>query len=119
MNCIAQGYPAPNISWIRADGKPLPGGMAKFNVSYLLLTFHSLFKLNFGLIKGPILHVDNITKEDRGVYKCTATNLIGSGAEWTLKVSVRCKNKRFFCLLKPHYNTLFFYYLLYLIYFYL
>ncbi len=27
---------------------------------------------------------------DRGVYKCIATNLIGSGSEWTLKLSVRC-----------------------------
>lgn len=32
----------------------------------------------------------NISMYDRGVYKCIATNLIGSGSEWTLKVSVRC-----------------------------
>jgi hypothetical protein len=26
MMCKAQGYPKPKISWIRADGKPLPDG---------------------------------------------------------------------------------------------
>ena len=35
----------------------------------------------------------NISMYDRGVYKCIATNLIGSGSEWTLKVSVRCMKK--------------------------
>ena len=34
----------------------------------------------------------NVTEKDRGVYKCIATNLIGYGYEWTLKVAVRCKN---------------------------
>ena len=33
LHCIAQGYPKPNISWIRADGKSLHDGSAKFNVS--------------------------------------------------------------------------------------
>lgn len=72
LDCRAQGYPRPNISWIRADGKPLGNGMAKFN--------------------GEVLRLRNISMNDRGVYKCIATNLIGSGAEWTLKISVRCKN---------------------------
>ncbi len=30
--------------------------------------------------------------QDRGVYKCIASNLIGYGNERTIKVSVRCKN---------------------------
>lgn len=38
-----------------------------------------------------MLSIKNISKSDRGVYKCLASNLIGYGAEWTLKVSVRCK----------------------------
>ncbi|RNA03685.1 lachesin [Brachionus plicatilis] len=69
LDCMAQGYPKPNISWIRADSKPLQGGIAKFNDQRLMLR--------------------NISMHDRGVYKCIATNLIGSGSEWTLKVSVR------------------------------
>lgn len=43
--------------------------------------------------KGQALMLRNISMYDRGVYKCIATNLIGSGSEWTLKVSVRCKTK--------------------------
>jgi hypothetical protein len=31
--------------------------------------------------------------EDRGVYKCIASNLIGYGYERTIKVSVRCIKK--------------------------
>lgn len=69
FDCFAQGYPAPNISWIRADSKALSGGLAQYN--------------------GRSLRLTNISTEDRGVYKCIATNLIGSGSEWTLKLSVR------------------------------
>jgi hypothetical protein len=42
-------------------------------------------------MKGEVLRIRNITMSDRGVYKCIATNLIGSGSEWTLKLSVRCE----------------------------
>ena len=33
LDCKAQGYPRPNISWIRADSKPFHGGIAKHNVN--------------------------------------------------------------------------------------
>lgn len=69
FDCKAQGYPKPNISWIRAESKPLHDGLAKFN--------------------GDVLRIRNISVSDRGVYKCIAWNLIGSGAQWTLKLSVR------------------------------
>lgn len=69
LTCIAQGYPAPAIAWIRADSKAIQGEIARYDSSVLQLL--------------------NVTKHDRGVYKCIATNLIGSGIEWTLKISVR------------------------------
>lgn len=69
LTCIAQGYPKPKIAWIRADAKPLQHDLAKYD--------------------GSVLQLKNVTKQDRGVYKCLATNLIGSGTEWTLKLSVR------------------------------
>lgn len=69
LTCIAQGYPKPKIAWIRADSKAIQNNIAKY--------------------ASPVLQLKNVTKEDRGVYKCIATNLIGSGTEWTLKISVR------------------------------
>lgn len=39
LDCNAQGYPAPNISWIRADSKPLQGGLARFNVLIFFIYF--------------------------------------------------------------------------------
>ena len=38
LKCISQGYPMPNVSWIRGDGKPLPGGSAIHHV-YLTCLF--------------------------------------------------------------------------------
>lgn len=49
-------------------------------------------KIDKLFFKGDVLRIRNITIDDRGVYKCIAWNLIGSGAQWTLKLSVRCKN---------------------------
>ena len=48
----------------------------------------SVFIFQFKQANLLITHID---MTDRGVYKCIATNLIGSGSEWTLKMSVRCK----------------------------
>lgn len=33
LSCLSQGYPTPNVSWIRADGVPLPSGAAIHHVS--------------------------------------------------------------------------------------
>jgi hypothetical protein len=38
FDCKAQGYPRPNISWIRAESKPLHGGIAKYNVKKLIIS---------------------------------------------------------------------------------
>lgn len=91
LNCLSQGYPQPNVSWIRADGRPLPGGFARHYVivSYNLRILKILFLYDF-FFKGGQFEILNIKKEDRGVYKCVSTNLIGNGAEWTLKIAVRC-----------------------------
>ena len=36
------------------------------------------------------LPINDIRKQDRGIYKCLAINLVGYGDVWTLKVNVKC-----------------------------
>lgn len=51
LDCLAQGYPWPNISWIRADSRPLQGGLARYNVlttfTFVVVVTHSNFLLVF------------------------------------------------------------------------
>ncbi|CAF0747085.1 unnamed protein product [Didymodactylos carnosus] len=71
LTCNAQGYPTPKIEWQRADGKPLSSGEIRQ--------------------VGTQLQLNHVTRADGGIYKCLANNLVGFGAEWTLKLSVRFK----------------------------
>jgi hypothetical protein len=51
FDCKAQGYPKPNISWIRADSKPLHGGFARHNVKicniFFLVKEHKFNIMNY------------------------------------------------------------------------
>ncbi|CAF1488042.1 unnamed protein product, partial [Rotaria sordida] len=67
--CNAQGYPTPNIEWQKADAQPLGSGHIRQ--------------------VGSQLHLYHVTSRDSGIYKCLASNLVGFGSEWTLKLSVR------------------------------
>ncbi|CAF3468761.1 unnamed protein product, partial [Rotaria sp. Silwood2] len=67
--CNAQGYPAPNIEWQKADAQPLSSGHIRQ--------------------VGSQLHLYQVTSRDSGIYKCLASNLVGFGSEWTLRLSVR------------------------------
>jgi hypothetical protein len=89
LECISQGYPKPTISWVRANGRPLPDGNAIFYVSLFYFFFDEFLK-EFSYLKGNQLKIKKINKEDRGVFLCLSSNLIGSGAQWTVKVAVRC-----------------------------
>lgn len=68
MKCYAEGYPRPTITWSRQSGKLLPEGS---NV-YL----------------GPELRINNVSKEDRGVYYCTASNAVGDPAQKSINLEV-------------------------------
>ncbi|CAF0968482.1 unnamed protein product [Rotaria magnacalcarata] len=67
--CNAQGYPAPTIEWQKADAQPLSSGHIRQ--------------------MGSQLHLHQVTRRESGIYKCLASNLVGFGSEWTLKLSVR------------------------------
>ncbi|CAF4310407.1 unnamed protein product, partial [Adineta steineri] len=65
--CNAQGYPTPKIEWQKADARPLTSGYIR-QVGSQLQLYH-------------------VSSKDTGIYKCLASNLVGFGSEWTLKLS--------------------------------
>lgn len=73
MNCYANGYPQPTISWRRNKNSliPINGGVA--------------------IHRGNILNLRNVTKEDRGTYYCVADNGVSPGARRGISVEVEFK----------------------------
>ncbi|XP_069501495.1 neural cell adhesion molecule L1 isoform X2 [Ambystoma mexicanum] len=59
LECIAEGYPTPEIWWERLNGE-VPNGR---------VTYHSFRK---------ILQISNVAEEDDGEYQCTVSNQKGT-----------------------------------------
>jgi hypothetical protein len=56
----------------------------------------NFFKIHYQIIfKSETLKIRKTKITDRGVYKCLASNLIGYGTEWTIKLSINCKERYF------------------------
>lgn len=68
LTCGAQGYPTPNITWVRPNGKPVPGR----GYSY----------------QGDVLTLTDLTEDDRGVYRCIADNNVRPPATYDATVYV-------------------------------
>lgn len=73
MQCYANGYPQPTISWRRNKNSliPINGGVA--------------------IHRGNTLSLKNVTKEDRGTYYCVADNGVSPGARRGMSVEVEFK----------------------------
>ena len=56
LSCIAQGYPMPNITWVRISGQTLPDGKLRH--------------------EGSHFPVQNVKTSDRGIYRCLADNAV-------------------------------------------
>lgn len=56
LKCTADGYPKPEISWVRENNELLPSGGHIYN--------------------GSILKITDVAKQDRGLYYCIADNHI-------------------------------------------
>lgn len=78
LNCQAEGYPAPTITWKKAIGST-PGEYKDF-----------LFEPNVSLSKNGSLYFARIAKASQGYFLCEAKNDIGSGVSKVifLKVNV-------------------------------
>lgn len=68
LKCVAEGYPQPSIAWKRAGDALIPAGGNIFN--------------------GTILKINDISKQDRGIYYCIADNGIGQPDQRTVNFEV-------------------------------
>uniref|UniRef100_A0A0A9YFY8 Lachesin n=1 Tax=Lygus hesperus TaxID=30085 RepID=A0A0A9YFY8_LYGHE len=68
LECYANGYPSPRISWRRENNAILPTGGSMF--------------------RGNILKIISVKKEDRGTYYCVAENGVGKGTRRNINVEV-------------------------------
>lgn len=64
MECFSYGTPRPTVEWIRYGQ----------NLSVFELTDAARLQL----FENGSLYINNLTKEDEGVYACRAVNAIGS-----------------------------------------
>ncbi|XP_051975219.1 neuronal cell adhesion molecule-like isoform X11 [Xyrauchen texanus] len=69
MECIADGLPTPEVSWMKLSGE-IPSGRASF------LNFHKT------------LRITDVSEVDAGEYRCTAKNRHGS-TQHNIRVSVK------------------------------
>ncbi|GAA27222.2 lachesin [Clonorchis sinensis] len=70
LDCIAQGSPAPKVSWTRANGRPLslPGFPQR--------------------IYNTTLYLPRVDRYDRGVYRCYAVNNVAESAQYDVMIEV-------------------------------
>lgn len=68
LECYANGWPIPRISWRRQDNAILPTGGS--------------------IYKGNVMRIAQIRKEDRGTYYCVAENGVGKGVRRNIAVEV-------------------------------
>jgi len=68
LECYADGYPLPRITWRREGNELLPTGGA--------------------IHRGNVIPIIRVTKDDRGTYYCIADNRVGKGARRNVGVEV-------------------------------
>ena len=66
VQCLADGYPKPTITWIRLTGNEVKNFGSSFNIP-------------------------SVTRNDRGEYQCVADNKFGKPATSGFKINVLCK----------------------------
>jgi len=69
IHCPTDGFPKPSVTWTRVDGGLMPDSADTS-------------------LQGDYIRISSVRKEDRGVYRCTASNGVGSPVtrDYMLKV---------------------------------
>ncbi|XP_067948596.1 lachesin-like [Watersipora subatra] len=80
LPCSAEGVPAPNVTWGRGNGKPLPPVRSS-----------STRNKTSDIITNETLTIRNVIKEDAGIYRCSADNNIRPPDDFYSRVSVQYK----------------------------
>jgi hypothetical protein len=69
LSCYADGIPKPNITWQRGTGQPFQNGLERW--------------------MGNVVPLVNVTRNDRGVYRCYSQNNVGMAAFYDSFVKIR------------------------------
>ena len=90
LACIAIGYPAPSVIWNGINGTLISGRFSRISVSDSI----SEPTGNGNITRVAVnLTIANISREDTGVYTCSATNFIGSDKK-NVSLTIQCKFTR-------------------------
>lgn len=76
FECKANGNPSPVVQWSKKDG---------------------ILSSGLQVQTGYLLNLNDVQRQDAGVYQCTASNGIGQPVTGEMRLHVLCK-KRFFKL---------------------
>lgn len=76
IDCFVHGNPAPSVTWHYANGNQiLPEGDRRIDIQEVV---HGSEDINGTLIRNTLIITFVESGMDYGVYRCTATNSIGS-----------------------------------------
>ena len=83
INCAVLGYPPPSITWSGPNG--ILGNRVSVSDSVSVPTgYGNVTRVSVNLI------ITNSSREDTGVYTCSANNSIGSDSS-NVSITVQCK----------------------------
>ena len=85
ITCEALGYPPPTIVWSRTNGTFAFSDRVSVSDSVSVHTgYGNVTRVSVNLT------ITNSSREDTGVYMCSANNSVGSNNE-TINITVQCK----------------------------
>ena len=100
ITCTAMGYPVPTVVWQNSDGSSLSNNRL---VSGSPVNISSTGVGNVTSVSVELM-VIGAMRVDTGMYRCSASNSIGSNATTNINLTIQCK-----CLMYISYNYIIIY----------